>query len=1094
MKNKKCALCLSAASVFATTLITAAIIAISIIAITALALSPQGSASEQKVIYLSGTGSNSNTGLSAASPLAALDAAAAAAGDGGVIIVCGNVNLGSNYTFPAGVNNLTVTSVYNSVSYMSSAALSFSGNLYINADITFENIKISGASTPIISCKCNNITFGQGIETSGSIIILGGVNVLSGATAASASFSDDYTITVNSGNWSYIRGGNRRESGTSGIGVISGNASIIINGGSFTSTSETNGVSAGGMNSHTGSLSLVINGGSIAGSIYAAARLGTNSTSGIQQYSGSISITVNGGSLSGSVLGAVQDTSACSFIGSYTLCIREEAMILAKSITASGVSGKALIKTPEGFPASLISDFDSEEEENLSDPAGKAVFVKDGGAGNQSGSSAANASSSVATALGLLGSGGGVLVICGPATISSDIYEPARQNGIILTISSLYGGIDYSATAGAKLILGASWYMAGDTVFCHVNLVAYAGTRVIMAYGHKIVIGNGVICTLDGGANVYPYIYGGTFVTSGTIGDTSVIVNSGTWQHVISGNRSNTVTQNGTAYLEINGGTVCGYAAAAGRGTFNGNAVAVINGGLLCKGVYGIFSETSKKTYTGNISVTINAGAVFGNIRAALDDTKTNINGTYTLTVNGGNLSGVSDIAGGGGCGGSSSSSAVFANGTDPDLVSAGRTNFINPIRAGADPWMIYKDGYYYLVVVSGTSVRAYRAVDIAGLAYADYSVIWQSGAASGLESIWSPEMHYFSAEEMGANAGWYLYVACVPYGGGDNADRRIYCLKALTDDPMDGFGSPVTGAADMAERIIVDDANTNWNIGPSILRVNGIVYMTWTGRVGGAYESEHWQCIYIAKLTNPWTITGTPSMICRPTYDWEKVGSGYKSDGKRYPEVVEGATAVYGDDGSVFIVYSASGYWTNSYSLAQLRLKKDTNGNFLDPLSYNSWEKSSSPIFVQGNGAYGTGHASYITSPDGTERYFIYHGYLDSDHTSGRYSFVESYSVSYSSGVKLGNGTSAGVNSVMSVKRTASTLRDRLTGFTQVKKFQRGDVNCDGAVNNKDAACLMMYLSGWTAPYADVNRDGKMTNADAAALLRYLAGWDVLS
>jgi len=37
---------------------------------------------------------------------------------------------------------------------------------------------------------------------------------------------------------------------------------------------------------------------------------------------------------------------------------------------------------------------------------------------------------------------------------------------------------------------------------------------------------------------------------------------------------------------------------------------------------------------------------------------------------------------------------------------------------------------------------------------------------------------------------------------------------------------------------------------------------------------------------------------------------AGYNpTTGKAYPKVVEGGTAVYGSDGSIFIVYSGSGY-----------------------------------------------------------------------------------------------------------------------------------------------------------------------------------------
>ena len=58
-------------------------------------------------------------------------------------------------------------------------------------------------------------------------------------------------------------------------------------------------------------------------------------------------------------------------------------------------------------------------------------------------------------------------------------------------------------------------------------------------------------------------------------------------------------------------------------------------------------------------------------------------------------------------------------------------------------------------------------------------------------------------------------------------------------------------------------------------------------------------------------------------------------------------------------------------------------------------------------------------------------------------------------------------------------------------------DINCDGAVTNKDGTALLRYLAGWTLEDIDVNAldtdgDGAVTNKDGTRLLRYLAGWDV--
>ena len=72
--------------------------------------------------------------------------------------------------------------------------------------------------------------------------------------------------------------------------------------------------------------------------------------------------------------------------------------------------------------------------------------------------------------------------------------------------------------------------------------------------------------------------------------------------------------------------------------------------------------------------------------------------------------------------------------------------------------------------------------------------------------------------------------------------------------------------------------------------------------------------------------------------------------------------------DGTVHIVYSASGSWTDDYCLGLLTLTGP------DPLDPAAWTKTAAPLFTKAETAYGPGHCSFTTSPDGAEDWIVYH------------------------------------------------------------------------------------------------------------------------
>jgi GH43 family beta-xylosidase len=75
--------------------------------------------------------------------------------------------------------------------------------------------------------------------------------------------------------------------------------------------------------------------------------------------------------------------------------------------------------------------------------------------------------------------------------------------------------------------------------------------------------------------------------------------------------------------------------------------------------------------------------------------------------------------------------------------------------------------------------------------------------------------------------------------------------------------------------------------------------------------------------------------------------------------------------------VYSASGCWSDDYTLGMLTLKDGGN-----PLLLPDWTKSSQPVFTKnpGGNAYAPGHNAFFKSKDGSEDWIIYHANTNSN------------------------------------------------------------------------------------------------------------------
>lgn len=265
---------------------------------------------------------------------------------------------------------------------------------------------------------------------------------------------------------------------------------------------------------------------------------------------------------------------------------------------------------------------------------------------------------------------------------------------------------------------------------------------------------------------------------------------------------------------------------------------------------------------------------------------------------------------------------------------------YFNPILDwGADPWMIKAGGFYYLCCSDGDRIISFIKTEKPyELRNGERINIYQApqGTKHSCE-IWAPELHYLCGR-------WYVYYAA---DDGRNENHRMYVLGGGNNpyDPLEGEYSYLGKISDDTDR---------WAIDGTVLEWNGGLYFLWSGWEDCVNEVQN---IYIAPMSNPWTIAGKRVMISTPDREWEKHGRPLINEG---PEVLISGRTIH-------VIYSASGSWTNDYCLGRLTCKDG------DVLNSASWKKNG-PVFAKTDYVFGPGHASFIKSEDKSKDYILYH------------------------------------------------------------------------------------------------------------------------
>jgi GH43 family beta-xylosidase len=262
------------------------------------------------------------------------------------------------------------------------------------------------------------------------------------------------------------------------------------------------------------------------------------------------------------------------------------------------------------------------------------------------------------------------------------------------------------------------------------------------------------------------------------------------------------------------------------------------------------------------------------------------------------------------------------------------QNTFNNPLITGQDPSVVYKDGFYYLIQIEGKVEGRFflrKSKTVAGLKDAPKVEVWHQECCS----VWAPELQFIRGK-------WYIYFT---KDDGNNDNHRMYVLESKGKNPAGPY---------LSKGKIAAPGEDNWAIDGTVLtKDDGTIYFVWSGWEG---KQNGQQNLYIAPMSNPYTISGKRVKIAQPTYNWEKNGMAINEG----PQPIK-------KNGKYYIVYSASASWTEDYCLGMI---KNVDGDLLNP---SSWIKFDQPVFTKAEAAYGPGHHCMVEGPNG-ECWNIYH------------------------------------------------------------------------------------------------------------------------
>ncbi|MEX2566374.1 MAG: glycoside hydrolase family 43 protein, partial [Cyclobacteriaceae bacterium] len=267
--------------------------------------------------------------------------------------------------------------------------------------------------------------------------------------------------------------------------------------------------------------------------------------------------------------------------------------------------------------------------------------------------------------------------------------------------------------------------------------------------------------------------------------------------------------------------------------------------------------------------------------------------------------------------------------------VHAQQGTFTNPIRDGADPWVFQKGSEYYYCTSKGGGISVSKSDQLTD--HGTMIKVWEAPDQGwNSANIWAPELHFI-------DGNWYIYYAAGEKPGGPFIHQKSGVLKSAGEDPFgpyEDMGMLYTGDD------LTDPATVKWAIDLTPFLHEGQLYAIWSGWEENRGTDRTVQHLYIAKMSDPVTISSNRMKISSPQEGWE---TGGELDLNKGPQILK-------NEGKTFIIYSTRESWLKDYCLGQLELIGE------DPIEPGNWQKTG-PVFQGNETVHGVGHCSFAKS-----------------------------------------------------------------------------------------------------------------------------------